>query len=93
MVYFLVITILCGTITNTADAISNLEEALVINSIKHDALWLLGNGFTNLALMAPDSNEIKGYIDKASECYQKLLQVVNYSFSTFTFLIFPSSII
>ena len=91
MSYLLAITILCETIMNTADAISKLEEALVFNPIKHDALWLLGNCFANQALMASDLNEINGYKDKASACYQKALYAVNYSFHPFTFFISISS--
>ncbi|KAL6135916.1 hypothetical protein ACLB2K_068141 [Fragaria x ananassa] len=53
------------------DAISKLEEVLVINPKKHDALWCLGNAHTTNAFLTPDSEEANGYFDIAVECFKK----------------------
>lgn len=76
----LAITILCKTTMNTADAISKLTEALMINPLNHETLWLLGNCFANQALMECDLNKINRYKAKASASYQKALVVVATAF-------------
>ncbi|KAF4397482.1 hypothetical protein G4B88_027222 [Cannabis sativa] len=53
------------------DAITKLEEALVINSKKHDALWCLGNAHTSNAFLTPDLDEAKEYFDKAAVYFQQ----------------------
>lgn len=65
---------------NTADAISKLTEALMINPLNHETLWLLGNCFANQALMACDLNKINHYKAKASASYQKALEMVATAF-------------
>ncbi|KAG4990000.1 hypothetical protein JHK82_032312 [Glycine max] len=53
------------------DALSKLEESLLINPTKHDTLWCLGNANTSYAFLIPDITEAKGYFDKALEYFQK----------------------
>ncbi|XP_057445687.1 mitochondrial import receptor subunit TOM20-like [Lotus japonicus] len=54
----------------TQEAVSKLEEALVINPKKHDTLWCLGNAHTSQAFLIPDLEEAKVYFDKAAEYFQ-----------------------
>ncbi|XP_050373765.1 mitochondrial import receptor subunit TOM20-like [Argentina anserina] len=53
------------------DCISKLEEALVIEPTKHEALWHLGNAHTSHGFMNPDFDEAKPYFDKASQYFQR----------------------
>ncbi|GAB2278457.1 mitochondrial import receptor subunit tom20 [Dionaea muscipula] len=53
------------------EAVSKLEEALGINPTKHDALWCLGNAYTNRALINPDMNEATSYFAKATDYFQQ----------------------
>ncbi|XP_021644293.2 mitochondrial import receptor subunit TOM20 [Hevea brasiliensis] len=53
------------------DAISKLEEALVINPAKADSLWYIGNANTSYAILTPDLVEAKEYFDKASDYFQQ----------------------
>ncbi|XP_021631327.1 mitochondrial import receptor subunit TOM20 isoform X1 [Manihot esculenta] len=53
------------------DAISKLEEALVINPAKADTLWYIGNANTSYAFLTPDLAEAKVYFDKASDYFQQ----------------------
>ncbi|MED6170136.1 mitochondrial import receptor subunit tom20 [Stylosanthes scabra] len=55
------------------DAISKLDEALLINPTKHDTLWCLGNAHTSYAFLTPDITAAKVNIDKACECFQRAL--------------------
>ncbi|KAG7017828.1 Mitochondrial import receptor subunit TOM20, partial [Cucurbita argyrosperma subsp. argyrosperma] len=53
------------------DSISKLEEALLINPKKHDALWCIGNAYTSHAFLNPNQDEAKDYFDKASVYFQQ----------------------
>ncbi|PRQ54262.1 putative plant specific mitochondrial import receptor subunit TOM20 [Rosa chinensis] len=53
------------------DAISKLEEVLVLKPKKHDALWCLGNAHTSHAFLTPDEEEAKEYFDTAAEYFKK----------------------
>lgn len=56
------------------DAISKLEEALGINTVKHETLWCLGNAHTSHAFLSPDPDESKIYFDSASLYFQKAVK-------------------
>ncbi|OVA17503.1 Plant specific mitochondrial import receptor subunit TOM20 [Macleaya cordata] len=53
------------------DAISKLEEALVVNPSKHDTLWCLGNAHTSQAFLTPELDMAKVYFDKATQYFQQ----------------------
>ncbi|XP_027358100.1 mitochondrial import receptor subunit TOM20-like isoform X2 [Abrus precatorius] len=55
----------------TQEAVSKLEEALVVNPKKHDTLWCLGNAYTSQAFLIPDQEEAKVYFDKAAVYFQQ----------------------
>ncbi|KAL3813895.1 hypothetical protein ACJIZ3_015163 [Penstemon smallii] len=57
------------------DAIEKLEEALVVNPRKHDALWCLGNAYTSSALLIPDLDEARIYFDKATIYFEQAYEV------------------
>lgn len=60
--------------TMVQDAISKLDEALLINPKKHDALWCLGNAYTSNAFLTPDQDEAGLYFDKASLYFQQAVK-------------------
>jgi len=55
------------------DAVSKLEEALLVNPKKHDTLWCLGNAYTSHAFLNPDEDEAKEHFDKAVLYFQQAL--------------------
>ncbi|CAJ2668060.1 unnamed protein product [Trifolium pratense] len=57
------------------DALSKLEEALVIDPTKHYTLWCLGNANTSCAFLVSDINDAKPYFDKAVLYFQKALEL------------------
>ncbi|KAF8083657.1 hypothetical protein N665_0759s0008 [Sinapis alba] len=70
------------------EAITKLEEALLIDPKKHPAIWCLGNAYTTLAFLSPEETEAKFNFDLAayffklaveehpdSETYQKSLEM------------------
>ncbi|KAL3630833.1 mitochondrial import receptor subunit tom20 [Castilleja foliolosa] len=57
------------------DAIDKLEEALVVDPTKHDALWCLGNAYTSNAFLIPDLDEARGLFDKASQYFEQASQL------------------
>ncbi|KAL3653833.1 mitochondrial import receptor subunit tom20 [Castilleja foliolosa] len=57
------------------DAIDKLEEALVVDPAKHDALWCLGNAYTSSAFLIPELDEARGFFDKAAQYYEQAFQL------------------
>ncbi|KAI3417924.1 uncharacterized protein J3R85_014056 [Psidium guajava] len=53
------------------DAIGKLEEALQVNSTRHDTLWCLGNAHTSHAFLTPDQDEAKVYFEKATRYFEQ----------------------
>lgn len=58
------------------DAISKLDEALMINPSKHETLWCMGNALSTTAFMTTDSDEAKVSFDKAAQFFQRAVDAV-----------------
>ncbi|EOA24798.1 hypothetical protein CARUB_v10018077mg [Capsella rubella] len=41
------------------EAITKLEKAIMIDPMKHDALWCIGNAYSSYALLTPDDTQAK----------------------------------
>ncbi|KAF5746931.1 mitochondrial import receptor subunit TOM20-like [Tripterygium wilfordii] len=63
--------VVLGWYFDCADAISKLEEALMVNPKKHDTLWCLGNANISYGFLSPDQGEAGGYFEKASGYFQQ----------------------
>ena len=59
------------------EAISKLEEALLIDPKKHPAIWCLGNAYTTLAFLTPEETEAKYNFDLAAHFFQIAVDDVN----------------
>ncbi|KAK4417903.1 Mitochondrial import receptor subunit TOM20 [Sesamum alatum] len=57
------------------DAIDKLEEALVVNPRKHDALWCLGNAYTSNAFLVPDLDEARVDFHKATQYFEQAYEL------------------
>ncbi|XVF85255.1 hypothetical protein PTKIN_Ptkin17bG0103200 [Pterospermum kingtungense] len=54
-----------------ADAISKLDEALMINPSRHETLWSMGNAHSTSGFMTTDTDEAKVSFDKAAQFFQR----------------------
>ncbi|KAI3891011.1 hypothetical protein MKW98_007316 [Papaver atlanticum] len=57
-------------------AMSKLEQALLIDPRKHEALWCLGNAHMAHGLLTPDYNEARNYFVRAADFYQQAVDEV-----------------
>ncbi|KAJ4848995.1 mitochondrial import receptor subunit tom20 [Turnera subulata] len=57
------------------EAISKLEESLMINPNKASALWSIGNANTSLGFLTPDFNEAQPHFTKARDYYQQAVDM------------------
>ncbi|GMN57515.1 hypothetical protein TIFTF001_026625 [Ficus carica] len=55
------------------EAISRLEEALLVDTKRPDTLWCLGNAHTSHAFLTPDMDEAREYFSSAAKCFQQAL--------------------
>ncbi|CAH2045263.1 unnamed protein product [Thlaspi arvense] len=53
------------------DAITKLEEALLIDPKKDESLWCMGNAYTSLAFLTPEETEAKYSFDLATHFFQQ----------------------
>ncbi|XP_021287528.1 mitochondrial import receptor subunit TOM20 [Herrania umbratica] len=53
------------------DAISKLDEALMISPSKHETLWCMGNAHSTSAFMTTNLDEAKVSFDKAAQFFQR----------------------
>lgn len=57
--------------TMLREAVEKLEEALVINPSKHEAMWCLGNALTTHAFLISDLKEATPYFQKAADYFDQ----------------------
>lgn len=65
-----------GNIFRITEAISKLEEALLVSPNRHDTLWCLGNAYTSHAFITPELEEAKEYFNKATVYFQQAVDEV-----------------
>lgn len=65
-----------GTILFKIDAISKLEEAILVDPKKHEAIWCLGNAHTSYAFLTPEQDEAREYFNKAAQYFQQAVDEV-----------------
>ena len=65
------------------DAISKLDEALMINPSKHETLWCMGNAHSTSAFMTTDNDEAKISFDQAAQFFQRAVDAVTSYFSLY----------
>ncbi|KAL3526185.1 hypothetical protein ACH5RR_014557 [Cinchona calisaya] len=53
------------------EAISKLEEALLVNPKSPETLWVLGNAFTSQAFMTSDEEEARVFFEKSTMYFQQ----------------------
>lgn len=56
------------------DAISKFEQALDIDSKRHDALWCLGNAYTSQGFLSASGDVADGFFNKAGDCFKKAVE-------------------
>ena len=66
---------LLGRCCNFTEAISKLEEAMMLNP-KANAMWSIGNANTSHAFLTPGLSEAKKYFDKAADYFQQAVAEV-----------------
>ncbi|XP_042373952.1 mitochondrial import receptor subunit TOM20-like isoform X1 [Zingiber officinale] len=57
------------------DAISKLQEALVLNPSKHDTFWCMGNAHTSHGFYTPDQLAAAVCFEKAAQCFREAVQL------------------
>lgn len=55
-------------------AVGKFEEALSIDSKRHDALWCLGNAYTSQGFLSSDIDSANSYFNKAGDCFKRAVE-------------------